>query len=227
MSVFQNVLVNKPWGYEYLVYESESVALWLLHIQEGKATSLHCHPQKTTGLVLLSGDAELGFITDSKKIHAPDKQMIRRGLFHSTKALSTGGVFLFEIETPNDKADLVRLRDSFGRESQGYETQSSFSERVPSMHWINNEIFYPETLFANEECNFLVEQISEIERLLELEDHEIIMFLRGGLAKTVDGRQHLATVPGDVGLASVIKRVAIEMDSILNDTLIIRITSNE
>jgi hypothetical protein len=31
----------------------------LLHIKCGEKTSMHCHPTKTTGLVLLQGYAEL------------------------------------------------------------------------------------------------------------------------------------------------------------------------
>ena len=37
--------------------------------------------------------------------------MIRRGLFHSTKALSKDAL-IFEIETPKDKHDLVRLNEN-------------------------------------------------------------------------------------------------------------------
>ena len=50
-------VVKKPWGYEYLAYENENVALWFLHIKHTHSTSLHCHPKKTTGLVLLDGKA--------------------------------------------------------------------------------------------------------------------------------------------------------------------------
>ena len=39
-------VVKKPWGYEYLAYENEHVALWFLHIKHTHSTSLHCHPKK-------------------------------------------------------------------------------------------------------------------------------------------------------------------------------------
>jgi hypothetical protein len=52
---FKNVVVNKPWGYEYLVYQNDSVAVWYLYLREGAATSLHCHPKKKTGIILLKG----------------------------------------------------------------------------------------------------------------------------------------------------------------------------
>ena len=37
-NAYQDVVVNKPWGYEYLIFETTEVALWLLHIEEGKGT---------------------------------------------------------------------------------------------------------------------------------------------------------------------------------------------
>ena len=29
---YSKVIVKKPWGYEYLVFENEFVAIWMLHI---------------------------------------------------------------------------------------------------------------------------------------------------------------------------------------------------
>ena len=94
MDNFKDIYVEKPWGYEYLVYENDDAALWLLYIKEGESTSLHSHPKKTTGLVLLNGKAQLDFINDSKIIESPKKEMFRRGLFHKTTALSEVGVFV-------------------------------------------------------------------------------------------------------------------------------------
>ena len=56
-----------------------------------------------------------------------DKIHIFRSRFHSTQALTDS--FLFEIESPEDKADLVRLDDSYGRENSGYEDSGSFKKR--------------------------------------------------------------------------------------------------
>ena len=53
------------------------------------------------------------FLADKRILNAPAKAMIRRGLFHSTKALSKNGAFLFEIETPNDKLDLIEENEAF------------------------------------------------------------------------------------------------------------------
>jgi mannose-6-phosphate isomerase-like protein (cupin superfamily) len=217
----RRVVVNKPWGYEYLMYENDQVALWLLHIARGKQTSMHCHPTKTTGLVLLQGEAELSFLADKKTIRAPEKQMIRRGLFHSTKATSDGGIYMFEIETPNDKNDLVRLSDEYGRASAGYENSTHEVDKSSECVWIDE----PEAGRVNEYqingVRFIVERSSEIELLNQKNDDDILIFLRGGLGKFVDQRKHLATIPGDVGRAGVVKRVAREMEFLEDNTLIL------
>ena len=106
---YVNKLVKKPWGEEYLIFQNDVVAIWLLNILPEKSTSLHCHPTKKTGLILLDGKVEidLGFY-EKRILEAPDKIMIRPGLFHSTKAI-TSKITMLEIEVPIDKSDLVRF----------------------------------------------------------------------------------------------------------------------
>lgn len=120
-SQYGGVIVNKPWGYEYLIYENAGVALWYLHINPGNRTSLHCHTRKKTGLILLAGEAEVSYLNDSVRLKAVGKLMIRPGLFHSTAALSPEGIALLEIETPPEKENLVRLDDTYGRKEKPYE----------------------------------------------------------------------------------------------------------
>ena len=88
-----------------------AVGLWYLSIRHGARTSLHCHPRKKTGLVLLDGEAVVHFLSDSMPLKPLGKLMIRPGLFHSTMAVSPGGIALIEIENPCDKTNLVRLED--------------------------------------------------------------------------------------------------------------------
>ena len=61
---YKNVIVDKPWGYEYLAYENEHVGLWFLHIKKDHQTSLHCHPKKDTGLIVLDGAVDVSFLND-------------------------------------------------------------------------------------------------------------------------------------------------------------------
>ena len=199
------------------------MALWLLHIEEGMATSLHCHPRKNTGYLLLSGEAELGFIADSKVISAPSKQMLRRGLFHQTTALSPGGIFVLEAENPNDKADLVRLADGHGRGSLGYEGASAWTRRGAAELWVDADGEFPKEYF-HPKFSFVVDKPGSINYFAGLDPADIVMFLAGGLGKTVDGRQHLATVAGDIGLSGVLKKVAQGMEFLLPETMILRVS---
>ena len=125
ISSYDNKVVSKPWGNEYVVYRnSNKLSVTLLNIKYNKKTSLHCHPSKKTGFIVLSGKAliQLGlWRAGSEYFSAPSKLMIRTGLFHSIKAVSKNGLCALEFETPVNKKDLVRFKDSYGREKKPYE----------------------------------------------------------------------------------------------------------
>ena len=126
---FTNKLIRKPWGEEYLIFHNNVVAVWLLKIEPNHHTSLHCHPEKKTGLILLDGAVEidLGFY-DKRTLFAPDKIMIRSGLFHSTRATSSKKITMLEIEIPINKLDLVRFKDEYGRAEKPYEGSKYISQ---------------------------------------------------------------------------------------------------
>jgi mannose-6-phosphate isomerase-like protein (cupin superfamily) len=212
----KSVIVQKPWGYEYLAYENENVALWVLHIKKDHSTSMHCHPNKTTGLIVVSGSVEMKFIADSKRLDAPAKQMIRRGLFHQTCALSDD-VIVLEIETPVDKNDLVRLVDTYGRASQGYENSQFELPKTDECLWIDEELTRE---FQFHGRQMIVERVN----LKDKNPDDIIVFLRGNMVKTIDGKMFNVVQPGDVGLVRVVRTVADHMDGFSDDcvTLIIR-----
>ena len=52
---FSNVIIKKPWGYEYLIYQTAKVAITILFIKKGHKTSMHCHLNKKTSLIVLDG----------------------------------------------------------------------------------------------------------------------------------------------------------------------------
>lgn len=124
-SFYDDKVVIKPWGYEYVVYRNKNnLCVTMLHIEYNKSTSLHCHPNKKSGFVLLKGKAEfqLGLWKKRSEIRSsPSKRMIARGLFHKIKSVSKKGVMALEFETPVDKNDLIRFKDSYGREQKFYE----------------------------------------------------------------------------------------------------------
>ena len=134
-SFYDNRVVNKPWGYEYVVFRNaNNLSVTLLKINYNKTTSLHCHPQKKSGFILISGKAlfQLGLWKKRSEVHSsPSKRMIARGLFHSIKALSKNGLLALEFETPVNKNDLVRFKDDYGRQQKSYEGKK-FTKNIGS-----------------------------------------------------------------------------------------------
>lgn len=126
---YHNAIVKKPWGYEYLAFENEYVAIWILHIIRKRRTSMHCHPRKKTGLILLSGSATFRHQNGSIELQALDGVVIDKGTFHLTEAtsslpmvpISENGIWVMEIESPPLKTDLVRIGDEYGRAGVSYE----------------------------------------------------------------------------------------------------------
>ncbi len=122
---YSNKIVNKPWGYEYVIYSnSNKLAITLVKINYGHKTSLHCHPQKKTGFIILSGKAQvqIGIYKENKKcFNSLSRLVFRPGLFHSLKSISKNGLYALEVETPYKKRDLVRFQDNYGRQKKEYE----------------------------------------------------------------------------------------------------------
>ena len=115
------MIVKKPWGYEYLLTNTPLVEVWHLSLDHLKSTSIHCHPNKKTALIVLDGTALFSTLNKTIKLSPLDAVTIDAGVFHSTKCISKRGLKLLEIETPPMKHDLVRLKDKYGRADIGYE----------------------------------------------------------------------------------------------------------
>lgn len=132
---YAKLVVNKPWGYEYLMFENDLVAIWILHLRKGYATSMHCHPRKKTSLVVISGKVLVYTLTQWFELSELEGLILEEGVFHSTKA-SADQTMIMEIETPVNKKDLVRLKDTYGREHKGYEGDSQFSKNLRNYTYI-------------------------------------------------------------------------------------------
>lgn len=118
---FGDVVVDKPWGYEYLMYRNPFAQVWCLFIKHDEITSMHCHPRKKTALILLEGETVFSTLNTSIQLEPYDSVIIDSGVFHSTRAVTERGALVFEIETPPLKYDLIRLMDEYGRAGTFYE----------------------------------------------------------------------------------------------------------
>lgn len=212
-----NNIVKKPWGYEYLVYQNSDVALWFLFIGYNQQTSFHSHPNKTTGLIVLNGDAEVSFFNNTISLSKCGKIMIRKGLFHSTKSISNSGTCLFEIETPNNKLDLVRFKDEYGREGKPYEDSSfEYPKEKDSLSLdILSDFNIP---FDFHGCNLNITNIKSIDFFDSYDDNINVMFLTGGLLTDYDVS---VISPGDIVAIEVIKKLTSVFHKIKTNTYVV------
>ncbi len=140
---YKGIVVNKPWGYEYLLFENDHVAIWILFLKGGSQTSMHCHPKKKTSLYVLDGSVKTSSLCDIHSLTCRDCIMIDKATFHSTASDCEDGAFIMEIESPPEKTDLVRLQDKYGRENKGYEAGKELSVNTQDYeyHDFHNDIY--------------------------------------------------------------------------------------
>ena len=133
---FEGIVVNKPWGYEYLMFQNREVSIWLLYIKKGHSTSMHCHPNKRTSLLLISGNANCSTLNEKFELREKDSLIFNKGVFHKTEALSENGIFVLETETPSDKTDLFRLKDDYKRELKAYTEKKNITNKTYNYHYL-------------------------------------------------------------------------------------------
>ena len=152
--------------------------------------------------------------------------MIRRGLFHSTKAL-TDNALIFEIETPKDKHDLVRLNDEYGRSKKSYEGKKFESPKSENDLWLNDPELGDSVDFKFSGCSIKLECIKNINIINEKNDDDIIVFLKGGMIRELKNKEHYVTSPGDVGFGKIVKKVSNQLDNVKKNTVIMTISKDE
>lgn len=201
---YSNIRVKKPWGSEYLIHQSKNAATWCLDMVFNEKTSLHCHPKKKTGFLLLEGEVEidLGFY-EKKFLKAPNKIMFRPGLFHATKAISKNGAKILEIESPIDKEDLVRFKDNYGRQNKPYEGKDKMTKLT------NDDVLFLDPKINTHNSykigkrKIKLEIYDEKKYLIEKKENTIFAILDGGLSSD---NNKLVLSPGDiVGYDTIIK----------------------
>jgi hypothetical protein len=159
---YRNIVVNKPWGYEYLWFQNESVAIWFLRLTPGQSTSLHCHAKKRTSLIVLDGAIQCSTIDDKYRLNTLEAVVLEPCVFHSSMAVADEGAFIMEIETPPMKGDLVRMHDAYGRQGTGYEKTNEYSKDFSKYEFHPFEQKdYKSWKFRNLEISFTEKQPSD------------------------------------------------------------------
>lgn len=191
---YLNKFISKPWGKECCLYESDKFAIWHLIINPEQSTSLHSHPNKVTGLLVLDGLAEVSFINETHRLCKLEKKIIRKGVFHKTKnPLQSRYLHLLEVEQPNDKKDILRLEDNYGRACQPF--SDDFINKTPEINLNNNPTYFR---------NITISTVT-IHSLDKIEDgNDSIILIDGEIYE-----QHIKVlVPGSMTDLQTFKRLA-------------------
>ena len=218
---YKNLVVTKPWGSEYIACENNTTATWLLKIKKNHKTSLHCHPKKKTGFIVLDGkvEVELGFY-EKVKLKAPSKLMIRPGLFHSTKALSKNNATILEVETPIDKNDLVRFKDNYGRENRSYEGRNKMKKKLPNDFFFKIPKKFGINKYKFKSLVITVEKHKNAKKLANRSKNTIFAVLDGGLA---DKKRRFVLSPGDIVKTDTISKLT-EVFSVLKKITVLTVS---
>ena len=111
--------VEKPWGYEMTLEQTEGYIFRFLHLNAGAAVSLQYHEHKTETLYILKGNAEYTFQRPGEertvRIVGPGDILHHEPYeIHRQRAI-TDFEFL-EVSSP-DLTDIIRLEDDYNRGS--------------------------------------------------------------------------------------------------------------
>ncbi len=192
--MLDEAVVKKPWGFEYLCYRNENLAIWLLNIDPERQTSMHCHPKKNTGFIVLRGTVQLSFLNNSVTLCELDKIHIFKSRFHASKAISNCAAVVLEIESPEDKHDLVRLHDISGRDNSEYETKEHYTQKV------GNELWLPDPSDDGDEQQIFNKKIghlfANVDWLNKKQDQNLKLIITAGSLQASQDQKILN--PGDV-----------------------------
>lgn len=191
---YLNKTIIKDWGLESCIYESDKFAIWHLIIKPGQSTSLHSHPNKVTGLLILDGVAEVSFINQTHRLYELEKKIIRKGVFHKTKNPLKGlDLHVLEAEQPNDKKDILRLEDNYGRACRPF--SDDFVDKIPEISLNKNRVYFRNTTIDTITINSL-DEIKDSNDPIILVDGEIY-------------EQHIKVlIPGSMTDLQTFKRLA-------------------
>ena len=212
-----NYFVPKPWGREYICWESEDCAIWVLEINENKSTSFHCHTEKNTGLVVLEGEVNLKLINSEYNFKALEKINIFRGRFHQSTAVG-GNAIMIEVEAPVNKKDLIRWEDSNGRKNSLYENEKINFENTKNIIRLGNKEVHIKTQIYK---NLTLDIYNPEEYNQSSKKHSLYILLAGAI---VENNERIV-IPGDAMSNEVLIKILARF-TLTKDALLLAIRHN-
>ena len=200
---YHNCVCVKPWGYEFLAYESKYIGIWYLKINKGNATSLHAHFKKDTFIIVIEGAAKVSLVDDEViSLGKLQSVFIPKNKFHGLSSFSES-VYLMEIEIYDrdvnfsDKNDLLRINDQYSRKSTGYESSVTvLRDNLDSFNHFHVQPNFSTSLFGS---HIFTSNGSNIEQLAKSKYNILLngivhsngFYLKEGTALTSDILSHM------------------------------------
>lgn len=103
--------IDKPWGYEKILINTEKYLTKQIYIKSGYQTSMHYHTEKDETMYVISGEGYIEYENGEKKIFTKnDTVRIEPGKVHTIVA--TENTVLYEVSTPHPD-DTIRVKDFY------------------------------------------------------------------------------------------------------------------
>jgi hypothetical protein len=159
---------------------------------------------------------QISFLSNKFFVEACGKMMIRKGLFHSTQAISQPGAWVMEIETPVDKHDLVRFKDFYGREGKPYEDSTFEAPKKDDCLWLEDPPPSQTVTYSFANSKIHLTSVDDSSHFADLSDDTHVIFLRGGL---VTDYETTVAGPGDIVSAAVLKKLMTVFSDVAPNTV--------
>lgn len=112
-------VVEKQWGTEYWLTNTEKYCLKLLQLEPGYQSSLHYHNIKDEQFLTLSGDVNLELGAQGTLLmglhillRPGDSRRLKPGRIHRFSAAGNLTAYVLEVSTRHEDSDVVRLEPS-------------------------------------------------------------------------------------------------------------------
>ena len=135
---YKKYIIEKPWGSEFLAYQTKEVSLWVLNLKPNGSTSLHAHKLKDTYLIPINNSVRMNLL--EKLYYFKKKQIvfIPKKKFHQSKNINKSMLSLIEIELPNKKNDIIRHHDYYGRKDNDFKKENRINKLKTNNQFFND-----------------------------------------------------------------------------------------
>ena len=104
--------VDKTWGYELWLVNTDKYCAKFLHLAPGYQCSLHRHPVKDETFLVLKGCCVVEAGAEMRELITGDRQHIAPGTWHRFSNHAETECHIFEISTHHSDEDVERREDS-------------------------------------------------------------------------------------------------------------------